>query len=63
MSKHSIFKGINWEQIALRKNQGIKMQQISFSNGIQISYKVDEDYNEETFPKRVISGWEFNSET
>ena len=41
MSKHDIFKNVKWEDISARKQQGMKIEDISSTNTVQISYKID----------------------
>jgi hypothetical protein len=57
MSKHKIFKNINWKDIALKSHKGIKMNSSRKGSIVQINYKLDEDYNELTFPLKLISDW------
>lgn len=62
MSKHIIFKNTNWKEIAARQHTGIKIEDTSSTNSVQITYRIDEDYNEETYPKRLIGEWDFSSD-
>ncbi len=57
MSEHIIFKDINWKDIAAKKHSGIKIESSSPLSSVQINYKIDEDYNEETYPQRLIAEW------
>lgn len=29
------------------------------THSVQINYEIDEDYNEETYPSRLINQWEY----
>jgi hypothetical protein len=63
MSKHRIFKDINWKQIAEKTHKGIKVDEAQKGSSVQINYKLDSDYDELTFPMKLVSDWEFNYET
>ncbi len=43
------------------KGKGVRVDHVE-SGSVQINYEIDEDYNEETYPSRLIGQWEFNCE-
>ena len=45
MTNHSIFKSTNWKQISNRSHDGIKLEEVSLTSSVQITYEIDEDYN------------------
>lgn len=62
MSEHNLFAGVDWKAISVRKHKGIQMGEMAPGGGVQIDYKIDEDYTEENYPERLVNGWEFSRE-
>lgn len=63
MSQHKIFSKINWKDVAAKNHRGITNDYPEKRSSVQLSSKIDEDYNELTFPLKLVADWEFNYET
>ena len=59
MSNHPLFKGINWELLKNRKQPGVELEKNTNGNWLQLNYQIDQDYNEDTYPNNLVSGWEY----
>jgi serine/threonine protein kinase len=61
MSRHRMFRETDWTLVGGRKGKGVRVDHVE-SGSVQINYEIDEDYNEETYPSRLIGQWEFGCE-
>lgn len=62
MSQHKIFGKTNWKDVAAKTHRGISNDYPEKRSSAYLNSKIDEDYNEFTFPLKLVADWDFNYE-